>query len=562
MPAHRSWLAAASLLVLLTACGSSTDPDPTPDPDPDPDPDPNPSGWFPYTPTPPAIDACEVLGLDSQALDVTGPFGTLRHDLADDFTVTELDGSTWQLSERWSGCESYLFVPSGRIVSAIDSTSIWERDVDALIATSPPNAHYFFVATRDPAEAPAELAAMQARVDEALLALEPDQAEWWRAHLHVVAEHRSELDGWLGTMLAGLGAGGFGIDRTQRLRLLGSFADVTRYSNILASQNEWPWEANLAYAAYEAQHWEYESTRNAYLASHEATVVTPWEGEVLAEIVETTVDFPSATEMAAFDTFEIDLTMDCPDPAAGEFGNCGAWDYLSHIYLLDDDGVTWLELARFITTYHREGRYLVDATPMMVHLLAGGSRQIRFEVSPPWNPQAYLTKMDFRFSTQGRAEKPREATFLFAGGNFNATYNDAYTPIDVAIPDTATKVELWAIITGHGGDAFNCAEFCNHQHAFTVGSATHTKVHDVAGTEQGCMDAIAGGMVPNQGGTWWFGRGGWCPGQQVEPWVVDVTADVTPGQNVTVSYEGLFNGNTPPDNAGNIRMASYLVVYE
>ncbi|MEQ9325081.1 MAG: peptide-N-glycosidase F-related protein [Polyangiaceae bacterium] len=562
MPAHRSWLAAASLLVLLTACGSSTDPDPTPDPDPDPDPDPNPSGWFPYTPTPPAIDACEVLGLDSQALDVTGPFGTLRHDLADDFTVTELDGSTWQLSERWSGCESYLFVPSGRIVSAIDSTSIWERDVDALIATSPPNAHYFFVATRDPAEAPAELAAMQARVDEALLALEPDQAEWWRAHLHVVAEHRSELDGWLGTMLAGLGAGGFGIDRTQRLRLLGSFADVTRYSNILASQNEWPWEANLAYAAYEAQHWEYESTRNAYLASHEATVVTPWEGEVLAEIVETTVDFPSATEMAAFDTFEIDLTMDCPDPAAGEFGKCGAWDYLSHIYLLDDDGVTWLELARFITTYHREGRYLVDATPMMVHLLAGGSRQIRFEVSPPWNPQAYLTKMDFRFSTQGRAEKPREATFLFAGGNFNATYNDAYTPIDVAIPDTATKVELWAIITGHGGDAFNCAEFCNHQHAFTVGSATHTKVHDVAGTEQGCMDAIAGGMVPNQGGTWWFGRGGWCPGQQVEPWVVDVTADVTPGQNVTVSYEGLFNGNTPPDNAGNIRMASYLVVYE
>ncbi|HHH30444.1 MAG TPA: hypothetical protein ENK57_19175, partial [Polyangiaceae bacterium] len=160
------------------------------------------------------------------------------------------------------------------------------------------------------------------------------------------------------------------------------------------------------------------------------------------------------------------------------------------------------------------------------------------------------------------ASKPREATFLFAGGDFNTTYNDAYIPIDVSIPATASKVELWAIITGHGGETANCAEFCDHQHAFTVGSSTYTKTHPVAGTEQGCMDAIAGGMIPNQGGTWWFGRGGWCPGQQVEPWVVDVTGDVTPGQSVTVSYQAFFNGNAPPDNAGNIRMTSYLVVYE
>jgi hypothetical protein len=69
-------------------------------------------------------------------------------------------------------------------------------------------------------------------------------------------------------------------------------------------------------------------------------------------------------------------------------------------------------------------------------------------------------------------------------------------------------------------------------------------------------------MVPNQGGTWWFGRGGWCPGQQVDPWVVDVTADVTPGETVTLSYEGKLNGNTPPDNAGKIRMNSWLVIYE
>ena len=31
------------------------------------------------------------------------------------------------------------------------------------------------------------------------------------------------------------------------------------------------------------------------------------------------------------------------------------------------------------------------------------------------------------------------------------------------------------------------------------------------------------GVVPNQYGTWPFGRAGWCPGQHVDWWEVDVT---------------------------------------
>src|SRR5690606_4827620 len=130
---------------------------------------------------------------------------------------------------------------------------------------------------------------------------------------------------------------------------------------LLSNAGEWPWEANLAYASYEARLFNYEADREIALAAADVTVVSPWSGEVLAEVVETTVTLPDAATMATFDTFAIDLTMDCPDSEAGEFGNCGAWDYLSRIAILDDDGVTWREIARFITTYHREGRYLVDA---------------------------------------------------------------------------------------------------------------------------------------------------------------------------------------------------------
>ncbi|MBU1536806.1 hypothetical protein KKF84_15885, partial [Myxococcota bacterium] len=274
------------------------------------------------------------------------------------------------------------------------------------------------------------------------------------------------------------------------------------------------------------------------------------------------VDFPDAAEMAAFDTMETDLTMDCPDPEGPEFGNCGAWDYISNIFLLDTDGVTWLEMARFITTYHRQGRYLVDTTPMLAYLQEGGTRRIRFVISPEWNPQEYLTQMDFRFQSKGKGYAPATAVSLFAGGDFNSQYNVSYQPLDVPIPAGALHVELWATITGHGADTNSCSEFCNHSHEFLVNGTEYSVSHPVAGTSSGCMAQVDHGMVPNQGGTWWFGRGGWCPGQQVEPHVFDVTADVTPSETAVIEYSGNYLGNTPPDSSGNIVMTSYLVIYE
>jgi hypothetical protein len=39
--------------------------------------------------------------------------------------------------------------------------------------------------------------------------------------------------------------------------------------------------------------------------------------------------------------------------------------------------------------------------------------------------------------------------------------------------------------------------------------------------------------------------------------------EVSPaGATTTVSYQGTLGSLTPPDGAGNIRMVSYLVVYE
>jgi hypothetical protein len=516
----------------------------------------------PDVPKPPH---CEWLGLPVADFNTEGPFGVKRHDVADDFTFYPMVGDSWVLSENWTGCDTYVFITNARPLSKLNTVTIWSQDLDGLLQGSPKNVHYFFVATTQAGGAMAFLENMQIQVETLLNQLPAADADHWKDRLHVAGGHISNFPNWLKNGLSGdSGYYGIGIDRHQRVRTLGSFADVTRYVQALNDAGEWPWENNMAYAAHEVRWYNAEIIRDAELATHDnLTLVTPWEKEVLKHWVEKEVEFPDAETMATYDSFMIDLTMDCADPEKGEFGNCGAWDYLSHLKLkkLGDEG-GYIELARFITTYHREGRYVVDATPLLSYLREGGTRTIRFDISPEWNQQAYLTTLHFRFRTASQDVSPAATTFLFGGGGFNADYNSKYEPQEVEIPASATKVEVWAIITGHGMDTDNCAEFCDHHHKFTVNGSDFMKTHPEVGNQVGCIAAIENGMTPNQGGTWWFGRGGWCPGQQVEPFVADVTDAVVPGEAATITYEGTYKGVTPQGNYGNINMSSFLVVYE
>ncbi len=507
-------------------------------------------------------DPCTALGLPIRAFD-DGAGGVLRHELAADFTVPTLDeggvAGSWSFKERWSGCESYVFVPDTLARSQKDATSIWERDVDKLIAASPKNAHYFFVSRKVAAEA--STTAMRARIDAALAALPEADAAHWRERLHVVSVSAAGLEGWLKSVLGGVGTQGFAIDRFQRIRGVGSLADVARFKPALQSAGAWPWESNLAYAAHEVRLFEFEAKREIELAKHPATVVKLWDGEVLEEFAEKEVTLPSASEMAGFDTLEIDVDSRCPDPKKPELGNCGAWDYLAHFQVFDDEGER-VELARFITSYHRETRWVVDASPMLALLKAGGARKFRYDFAPEWNKQPTETRVSLRFSNRGKALKPASATFLWSGGTFDSKYDEAHAPLDVPIPATAKKVELVAIITGHGAEANQCAEFCNHQHEVTVNGAAFLREFPEAKNNKACIDQVDHGMVPNQGGTWWFGRGGWCPGQYVAPWAVDVTSKVKPGETANLSYRGLYDGKTPPDGSGNVVVSSWLVTYE
>jgi hypothetical protein len=278
------------------------------------------------------------------------------------------------------------------------------------------------------------------------------------------------------------------------------------------------------------------------------------------EYEDAVLSLPGPEVMGTYDTIEVVVRMECPDEDGHEVGNCGAWDYIANLWLYDEDSTSWLEISRFITTYHRESYWVVDGSHALAWLQEGGDRTLRYSWAPSWNTQPTIITVGLRMSNQGKGHAPREAIPLFTGGAFNSTYNDR-APITVDIPEGTAEARIVTILTGHGMDAGNCAEFCPHSHEMTVNGTTFERAHPEASTEDGCQETANQGTMANQAGTWWYGRGGWCPGKEVHPWVEILDPSLAaPGGSVEISYQAYLRGDIPPDNSGNIEMRSWLVL--
>lgn len=135
---------------------------------------------------------------------------------------------------------------------------------------------------------------------------------------------------------------------------------------------------------------------------------------------------------------------------------------------------------------------------------------------------------------------------------FNQSYASWFAPIDIdaTLLVGARRVEIVSIITGHGSDSNGCGEFCNTTHRFYWNDRAYAVRFDNAGTSFGCADRVRDGAVPNEHGTWLYGRDGWCDGLQVEPNALSVDlATLAPKRNVLV-YNATNEGQAPNPIAG------------
>ena len=327
-----------------------------------------------------------------------------------------------------------------------------------------------------------------------------------------------------------------------------------------------------------------------------------------------TVELPSAEEIADYDGLTAYVYNACPDHKQGKDAGCNEWDFIQNMHVCDraqpadgwdahtscDPGATLAcscvvpggevvesehtcneegtaygecgcgcgtEFIRWVTSYGREGRWLTDLDGLLSLIRDGGERDFVFR-----GANGYTVDLELFFHDRGTETRPMGHQYLWGkpgGTSFNEEYNTKHPDVTFQMPEGATRVELVTVISGHGHSSTNenCAEFCNHQHEFTLNGQVEMISHPVAGTPYGCRDQTIDGGVPNQFGTWPYGRAGWCAGMDVKPHTIDLTEHLVEGDN-TLSYRGLFQGQnyTPTPNGGGdympeIKMTSWLVFH-
>ncbi|MEO5930457.1 MAG: peptide-N-glycosidase F-related protein [Candidatus Kapaibacterium sp.] len=118
----------------------------------------------------------------------------------------------------------------------------------------------------------------------------------------------------------------------------------------------------------------------------------------------------------------------------------------------------------------------------------------------------------------------------FAYGNPNDPIENHLPPKTVTIDPASTSTSLKITTTGHGfGGTENAAEFSNKTHSVDVNGTQRF-------TQHLWRDDCGQNPVYPQAGTWYFQRGGWCPGSDVRPNVYDLTPFVTPGKPAVIDY--------------------------
>ena len=488
----------------------------------------------------------------------TGPYSTERFGTVGDFTVQTKSGN-WVMSQDWDGKSTYLFIfnqDSNSYMSAL-----WSQDVGRLLDQVPENGHVFFGSFD--ADYRVDIDAMNVRVNSYRDGLNDAGKAWVDSHIHYIDQQAGGIGGSLGNVIGDWSTFYYGIDRFQQWREIGSLynwagthGEQYRFDYI----GKMPQQFNAEFPIEMRRH-DPSVTVVDIMVNHRHS--GGWGGGHSSLSNGT---FPDASVMQQFNTMELYMHHGCSEhrdryqKSDGSYGGCHEWDYSQYMQICDEVGnasTCSTEFGYWITTYGREGRWLTDISPRLFELQDGGEKMFRYRgANGGWlNVSVYLSNWD------DDGLRPTGGELAFNGGSFRGEYNNEsqYKRLhDLQIPAGTEKIEIYAVITGHGfgKDNANCAEFCNHEHRYTMNGYVTQEDHPMAGNSsvssdrEGCAKEMGDGANANQLGSWPFGRAGWCAGQDVKPWIYDITdwIDWTSGQN-SLRYQGLYNGqNYVPQN--------------
>ncbi|MDO7874130.1 peptide-N-glycosidase F-related protein [Hymenobacter sp. ASUV-10] len=211
---------------------------------------------------------------------------------------------------------------------------------------------------------------------------------------------------------------------------------------------------------------------------------------------------------------------------------CGSWDYTTRV-LVRPPAHDPLEIARIMTPYatdwlalNKKHDYVVDVTDYTPVL--NGNQPFQFDYQGySWG---FTLTLVLEYIEGTPPQDPIDVRNVY-DGTYN--YGDAADPIDnhmpartFTAPSTGTTT-LKNLVSGHGFDDANCAEFCNKYYRVLVNGTLRS-------TTQLWRNDCGRNQVYPQTGTWVYDRGNWCPGAVVKPLRHALTPLLTPGSPFTV----------------------------
>eukprot|EP01119_Soliformovum_irregulare_P018565 TRINITY_DN5727_c0_g1_i1.p1 TRINITY_DN5727_c0_g1~~TRINITY_DN5727_c0_g1_i1.p1 ORF type:complete len:672 (+),score=139.25 TRINITY_DN5727_c0_g1_i1:1533-3548(+) len=328
----------------------------------------------------------------------------------------------------------------------------------------------------------------------------------------------------------------------------------------------WALYPSMAFLAWAAEWYNYKSQLLSHFSHQPGGVVVPvWTNEIMTgKGIWKNVHVGTPSHIQSFDTIELEASLDCP---GGYDALCPIWDRIVDLKVCcSGNEHCGSELGRWITPFRRRVGHWVTDISGLAPLLFSQNEYCNLSMTTDWwLPKPWMPSLNIRmYNKKVYPVAPVELMPLFEGGTFDKNYNSKYKPINFTIPMGTTNVSLVAVITGHGSDNNGCGEFCITSHHFVINGIPNVINFTAAGSALGCADATPTGVVPNEHGTWLYGRDGWCDGRQVNPWVVDVTSQINLQGENTIVYYGWFQGGNPNpvSNPGVIFMTSQLVFYE
>ena len=227
---------------------------------------------------------------------------------------------------------------------------------------------------------------------------------------------------------------------------------------------------------------------------------------------------------SGYEQILMNISVNCPGTG------CDPWDQPAKISLLKD-GVTY-EIARYITPYGIScGPWTVDVTSFK-SILQGDCEFISY--IQVWGGSGWLLNIDLVY-VPGELDYPfqkitpvYDTDYLVYG---DPAISHDLTTMSLPVEAQTFESDFRLTVTGHGqGNTQNAAEFSAKTHQVMV-NGNEFQDHFL------WKDDCDQNDCDNQNGTWLFSRAGWCPGQAVDPLIVDITSEIIPGGMVELDYE-------------------------